>query len=169
MNLNIFNTGNLYDAAKGLFKQLNINLNSNTTTALDAKSILGEFFKDKEPFSNIKELYFAGLIDNGIFQNSLFEGSTLNEANEQANRSYEGLMLFAVKLDKYPTRTDISELTRAFNRISRQMPVGLLLNYEIEGQNAISLALSERFLYKQTWREGEKVGKDLSVYIYTCG
>ncbi|GHT31691.1 hypothetical protein AGMMS49574_13860 [Bacteroidia bacterium] len=75
MNLNIFNTGNLYDAAKGLFKQLNINLNSNTTTALDAKSILGEFFKDKEPFSNIKELYFAGLIDNGIFQNSLFEGS----------------------------------------------------------------------------------------------
>jgi hypothetical protein len=39
------------------------------------------------------------------------------------------------------------------------MPVALLLKYNIDDNPTISLALSERFTYKQTWREGEKVGK----------
>ncbi|MDR1884216.1 MAG: hypothetical protein LBR26_15760 [Prevotella sp.] len=43
------------------------------------------------------------------------------------------------------------------------MPVVLLLNYEIDGQNVISLVLSERFLYKQAWLEGEKVGKIITL------
>ncbi|OAV67997.1 hypothetical protein Barb4_02253 [Bacteroidales bacterium Barb4] len=161
LNLTIFNTDNLYNATKGLFEQLGIRLNSTTTQAFTANDILKEFYKEREPFASVRQVYFAGLINNGILQNSIFDGYTLDEAKEQANRNYEGLMLFAVKLDKYPTRTEISELTRAFNRVSRQMPVGLLFNYEIEGKNAISLALSERFLYKQAWRreEGEKVGK----------
>ncbi|MDR1884215.1 MAG: hypothetical protein LBR26_15755 [Prevotella sp.] len=120
MNLNIFKTSNLYDAVKDLFEQLGIRLNSTTTQAFAASDVLKDFYKGKEPFTSIWQVCFSGLIDNGIFQNSLIEGLTLNDANEQANRSYEGLMLFAVNIDKYPTRTDISELTRAFNRISRQ-------------------------------------------------
>ncbi|KAA6325996.1 Type IIS restriction enzyme Eco57I [termite gut metagenome] len=159
INLNIFNTSNLYDATKGLFEQLGIQLNSTTTQAFTASDVLKDFYKNREPFTSIRQIYFAGLIDNSIFQNSMYSGYTLDEAKEYANRTYEGLMLFAIKINKYPTRTDISELTRAFNRISQQMPVGLLLSYEIEKKTAISLALSERFFYKQAWREGEKIGK----------
>ncbi|KAA6338941.1 Modification methylase PaeR7I [termite gut metagenome] len=159
MNLNNFNTSNLYDATKGLFEQLGIQLNSTTTQAFTASDVLKDFYKDREPFTSIRQVYFAGLIDNSIFQNSMYSGYTLDEAKEYANHTYEGLMLFAVKFNRYPTRTDISELTRAFNRTSQQMPVGLLLSYEIEKKTAISLALSERFLYKQAWREGEKIGK----------
>lgn len=56
------------------------------------------------------------------------------------------------------------ELTRAFNRISKNIPVILLLQYGSQ----ISFATSERTRYQQQWRQGEKIGKisllkDISV------
>ncbi|GHT75263.1 hypothetical protein AGMMS50262_10030 [Bacteroidia bacterium] len=161
MNLNIFNTDNLYDAATELFAQLGIKLNSNTALPLSAKDfILKKHYKTGFD-ALIDKAFYIGTIDNTVVEASnLFEiNYSYADAIVQANKNYDGLMLFALELKKYPTRTEISELTRAFNRISQQMPVGLLLNYKIEGKNAISLALSERFLYKQAWREGDKVGK----------
>jgi len=155
MNLNIFNESNLFKATTDLFAQLDIKLNSNTGQSFDAKTILKDFYKDREPFINIMQVNFVGIIDNSIFEHSLFNGYSLEEATQQANKTYEGLMLFALELSKHPNRTEISELTRAFNRISQKMPVALLIKYE----NIISFALSERFLYKQEWRQGEKVGK----------
>ena len=153
MNLNSFNNNNLFDATTDLFARLGIKLNSNTKDPFDA-TILKEHYKNREPFTNIRQLYFVGLIDNSVFENTI-NGYSLDEATLQANKNYDGLMLFALELSKHPTRTEISELTRAFNRISQKMPVALLLKYD----NAISIALSERFLYKQEWRQGEKVGK----------
>ncbi|MBK8680396.1 MAG: N-6 DNA methylase [Bacteroidetes bacterium] len=64
-----------------------------------------------------------------------------------------------MELGKHPTRTEISELTRAFNRISQKMPVALVLKYQISNEAIISIAISERFKYLQTWRQGEKAGK----------
>lgn len=81
------------------------------------------------------------------------------EALQQADRSYEGLMFFALELNKEPTRTEISELTRAFNRISQKMPVALVLKYIITNEAVVSIAISERFKFKQNWRQGEKAGK----------
>src|SRR5690606_26007486 len=52
-----------------------------------------------------------------------------------------------------------SILTRAFNRISKAMPVAVLAKYPVDGSAVVSLGISERFKYSQTWREGEKVGK----------
>jgi adenine-specific DNA-methyltransferase len=54
-----------------------------------------------------------------------------------------------------PTRTQLADLTRAFNRASKSLPVVVLFQYG----NFITLATSERTNYKQTWREGEKIGK----------
>jgi hypothetical protein len=66
-------------------------------------------------------------------------------------------MIFAVQIDEIdsPTRTQLADLTRAFNRASQSLPVVVLFQYG----NFITLATSKRTKYKQTWREGEKIGK----------
>lgn len=161
MDLSLFNTTSLYEAATDLFKQLNIQLNSNTTGSLPAREILKEHFRNNETFDAILNTYFIGIVDDSIFREvGLFdERYSYKQALVQAERNYDGLMLFALELDKHPTRTEISDLTRSFNRISQKMPVGLLLKYENEDEAVISISISERFKYKQNWRQGEKAGK----------
>ncbi|MDR2824287.1 MAG: N-6 DNA methylase, partial [Prevotellaceae bacterium] len=165
MNISVFNTETLYNATTALFAELGIKLNSNTAQNLGAKAVLAENFKDHEPFTNVTEAYFAGLVNDDIFKESLFGEQKISYSDaENISGNYNGLMLFALKLDKKPTRTEISELTRAFNQKSRAMPVALLFYYE----KFISLALPERFLYKQSWRQGEKVGKTIILRDIDC-
>ena len=161
MNLSLFNTANLFEAATNLFQQLGIKLNSNTAEALPTKDLMKSFYKDNEVFNSIKSTYFIGIIDDSVFQaTGLFDVNySIKEALQQGNKNYDGLMLFALELTKKPTRTEISEITRAFNRISQKMPVALVLKYTIEKEAVISIAISERFKYLQNWRQGEKVGK----------
>jgi len=166
MELNIFTNKNLYEATVELFSQLNIELNSNTAQNIDAKAVLGDKYKDREPFTNITEIYFAGLVEDSLFDSNRVGATkyTEQEAWKTAHKNYNGLMLFALKLNKKPTRTEISGLTRAFNCKSLAMPVGLLFQYE----HFISLALPERFLYKQSWRQGEKVSKTIILRDINC-
>lgn len=161
MNLNIFNTTNLFEAATNLFQQLNIKLNSNTAEPLPTKDILKHYYKDNDTFKAIDKTYFIGIIDDSVFQaTGMFDVNySIKEALQQGDKNYDGLMLFALELTKKPTRTEISEITRAFNRISQKMPVALVLKYTIEKEAVISIAISERFKYLQNWRQGEKAGK----------
>ncbi len=161
MNLNIFNTANLFDAATNLFQQLGIKLNSNTAEPLPVKDLLKEHYKDNDMFNAIDQSFFIGIIDDTVFKDTgMFDiNYSYNEAIEQGDKNYKGLMLFALALNKQPTRTEIAVLTRAFNRISQKMPVALVLKYTIDEEAVISIAISERFKYLQNWRQGEKVGK----------
>lgn len=161
MNLNIFNTTNLFEAATNLFQQLNIKLNSNTAEPLPAKDILKHHYKDNETFKAIDKTYFIGIIDDSVFKaTGMFDiNYSYKEAIEQGDKNYNGLMLFALELKKQPTRTEISELTRTFNRISQKMPVALVLKYTVAKEAIFSIAISERFKYLQNWRQGEKAGK----------
>jgi hypothetical protein len=161
MNLSLFNTTNLFEAATNLFQQLGIKLNSNTAEALPTKDLLKSFYKENEVFNSIKSTYFIGIIDDSVFQaTGMFDVNySIKEALQQGDKNYDGLMLFALELNKKPTRTEISEITRAFNRISQKMPVALVLKYAIENEAVISIAISERFKYLQNWRQGEKAGK----------
>jgi len=161
MNLSLFNTTTLFEAATNLFQQLGIKLNSNTAEALPTKDLLKNFYKDNEVFNSIKSTYFIGIIDDSVFQaTGMFDVNySIKEALQQGDKNYDGLMLFALELSKKPTRTEISEITRAFNRISQKMPVALVLKYAIEKEAVISIAISERFKYLQNWRQGEKAGK----------
>ncbi|MDK2910600.1 MAG: hypothetical protein PWR20_2168 [Bacteroidales bacterium] len=161
MNLNIFNTTNLFEAATNLFQQLNIKLNSNTAEPLPTKDILKHHYKDNDTFKAIDKTYFIGIIDDSVFKaTGMFDiNYSYKEAIEQGDKNYNGLMLFALELKKQPTRTEISELTRAFNRISQKMPVALVLKYTVAKEAVISIAISERFKYLQNWRQGEKAGK----------
>lgn len=161
MNLQIFNTANLFEAATNLFQQLNIKLNSNTAEPLPTKDILKHHYKNNDTFKNIDKTYFIGIIDDSVFKaTGMFNISySYNDAIEQGDKNYKGLMLFALELKKLPTRTEISELTRAFNRISQKMPVALVLKYTVAKEAVFSIAISERFKYLQNWRQGEKAGK----------
>jgi 23S rRNA G2445 N2-methylase RlmL len=155
MNLDCLTNESLFAATNELFEQLGVKLNSNTANSLNTKNVLNDNFKANAPFTSIKKLYFAGVIDDSVFNSS---GTTLSyeAAIEIANQQkYNGLALFAAELNKTPARSEIAELTRAFNRLSTAMPTALLLRYN----DKISIAISERFKYLQEWREGEKIGK----------
>jgi very-short-patch-repair endonuclease len=161
MNLNIFNTTNLFEAATHLFQQLNIKLNSNTAEPLPVKDLLKQHYKDNDTFKAIDKTFFLGIIDDSVFKaTGMFDiNYSYKEAIDQGDKNYNGLMLFALELKKQPTRTEISELTRTFNRISQKMPVALVLKYTVDKEAVISIAISERFKYLQNWRQGEKAGK----------
>ncbi|MCK6614644.1 MAG: N-6 DNA methylase [Ignavibacteriaceae bacterium] len=161
MKLEIFNTANLFDAATDLFQQLGIKLNSNTAGPLPAKDLLKQHYKENQTFKNINHAYFIGIIDNTVFNAAgMFDVNySYKEALQQGDKNYDGLMLFALDLSKQPTRSEISDLTRTFNRISQKMPVALVLKYPVAKEAVVSIAISERFKYKQNWRQGEKAGK----------
>ena len=161
MNLNIFNTAKLFDAATNLFQQLNIKLNSTTAESLPVKDLLKQHYKDNDTFKAIDKTFFIGIIDDTVFKaTGMFDiNYSYKEAIEQGDKNYNGLMLFSLELKKQPTRTEISDLTRTFNRISQKMPVALVLKYTVDKEAVISIAISERFKYLQNWRQGEKAGK----------
>ena len=131
MNLSLFNTANLFESATDLFGQLKLKLNSNTTTAIPVRDLLKQHFRDTEIFNAIEKTFYIGTLDNTVLTaTGMFDETySYKQAQAQADKSYEGLMLFALELSKHPTRTEISELTRAFNRISQKMPVALVLKY----------------------------------------
>ena len=161
MNLNRFKEINLFNAGTSFFKQLNIRLNSSSTSSLPLKDILKDKFKSQGIFNKVTETYFLGLVDRSVFDDnlSLFEDKKISyeQADKKIHADYEGMMIFAVQIKKIalPTRTQLSDLTRAFNRASKSLPVVVLFQYN----DFLTLATSERTKYKQTWREGEKIGK----------
>ncbi|MBL7208316.1 MAG: Eco57I restriction-modification methylase domain-containing protein [Desulfobacterales bacterium] len=161
MNLSLFLDKNLFEAGTSFFKQLDIRLNSSSTLSLPLKSILKDKFKSQEIFEKVSAACFLGLVDSSVFDDnlSLFDDGnvTFDQAVEKIHSDYEGMMIFAVRIDGIasPTRTQLADLTRAFNRASKSLPVVVLFQYGA----FLTLATSERTKYKQTWREGEKVGK----------
>jgi adenine-specific DNA-methyltransferase len=157
MNLQAFHKENLFDATHRLFAQLGIRLNSNTKQSLSIRDVLNTHYKENPIFRAVEETYFSGVIDHSIFKQNA--NNSYQDAIKKADQIYEGLLLFSLKLNRYPTRTEIAELVRAFNRISQKMPVALLLCYSNSHDHYISLGLPERFKYLQDWRQGEKIGK----------
>nr|HPO62901.1 type II restriction endonuclease [Candidatus Kapabacteria bacterium] len=164
MNLTKFNNINLFEAGKNFFEQLKVALKTKTEQSIPAKGILKDQFKDVPIFNSIKETFFLGLIDNSVLSDtsSIFEsdGLSLDESLNKVNEQYDGIMVFAVKLENYyPTRTEIANLVRAFNKSSKKVPVIVLLSYENNGNSFLTFSTTERTKYLQNWREGEKLGK----------
>ena len=131
-----FAQGSLFACTEQLFKQLNIELHSS-----EDLPILPQDFFDKELYRPenkvhqlIQQLYVAGMIGT----------------------EEDCLAVIAVELaTTATTRTQLSTITRLINRQAEGMPVAVLFRYG----NHIALANAERTQYKQTYREGEKIGK----------
>lgn len=164
MDLSPFLNNNLFEAGQNLFSQLGIKLNSSTTVSIDAKEVLKDLYKERQPYTYIFESYFLGLIDDNLFGDSLFSSSddkiSFKEASKKIDSKYKGIIVYAVSLgNNHPSRTQISELTRAFNRVSKSVPVILLTRYKNDEEELLSFSAIERTNYEQAWREGEKTGK----------
>lgn len=163
LQLHRFFTDNLFTASESLFEQLGFALNIRSRTAIPLSAALKDFYKSIPFHDAITETYFLGAIDDTA--HFVKPSEDIDLAVDQVEQSspgekYNGLLLFALKVTDYtPTRTEIANLTRAFNRRSRNVPVVVLLRYDAEERNLLTFATSERLPYKQAWRQGEKIGK----------
>lgn len=154
MKLQIFNQVNFLRALKALFKDLKVPMNYVADEPTTAKEILKDTYKDNDTFQLIDDVYFVGMVDDAAF-----EGNKSLEA-DKIKSDYDGILIFGVTLKSranglLPTRSQLAEISRAFNREFYYTPVVVVFKYG----NYLAFANTERLKYKQEWREGEKAGK----------
>ena len=136
------------------------------------KIILKDTYKDNSTFNLVDNVYFVGMVDDVAFEDK--KNLAANKKSLVANKKslaadkiksdYDGVLIFGITLkqrDKglLPTRSQLAEISRAFNREFYYTPVVLVFKYQDENSNYIAFANTERLQYKQAWREGEKAGK----------
>jgi hypothetical protein len=158
MKLDHFKHNDLLTAIKKLFVELNVPMNYLSDEPVKAESILKDTFKDNETFALIDEVYFAGMIDDAAFK-----GHESPDIRKQ-EKDYDGILVFGLTLHSrkhnlLPTRSQLAEISRAFNREFKYTPVVLIFKYHDAGTEYLALANTERLAYQQSWREGEKTGK----------
>ena len=148
--IHTFKGGNLFETTTALFKHLNISTQTFEEQAFLPEDFLKDLYKP-EKHKAINEIYLVGIVTD-----EAFTAKSLAEVDNELTNDYKGLVVLAVDLkDKIANRTELSTLTRLFNRRFNAMPVAVLFRYG----NHIALANAERTQYKQTYREGEKIGK----------
>lgn len=154
MKLQIFNQIEFLPAIKALFNELKVPINFVADEPTSAKEILKDTFKENETFNLINDVYFVGMVDDAAFEGN----SSL--AVTKIKSDYDGILIFGVTLKDrpnslLPTRSQLAEISRAFNREFYYTPVVIVFKYS----KHIAFANTERLKYKQEWREGEKAGK----------
>jgi adenine-specific DNA-methyltransferase len=158
MKLNHFKDIPFLPAIKALFNELKVPMNYVADEPTTAEEILKDTYKDNETFQLVNDVYFVGMIDDAAF-----EGNQSLDT-KQIKSDYDGILVFGITLiqrDKnlLPTRSQLAEISRAFNREFYYTPVVLVFKYQNDEANFIAFANTERLKYKQAWREGEKAGK----------
>lgn len=158
MKLSYFREIPFIKAIKVLFDELNVPVNYVTDKPTTAKEILKDTYKDNSTFQLVNEVYFVGMVDDAAF-----EGKE-SLSKEDIKSDYDGILIFGITLNQrenklLPTRSQLAEISRAFNREYYYTPVVLVFKYSDGKREYIAFANTERLQYKQAWREGEKVGK----------
>ncbi len=154
MDLRLFAQLDFLSALKALFEKLNVPMNYVADEPTTAREILKDSYKENETFQLVNDVYFVGMVDDAAF-----EGNQSLEV-EKIKSDYDGILIFGVTLHDrpgglLPTRTQLAEISRAFNREFYYTPVVVVFKYG----NHVAFANTERLKYKQEWREGEKAGK----------
>ena len=161
--LKLFTTSSLFDATSALLGKLNIRFNRQTAEPINVAALYDGAMPQylTNALRLIEHTYFIGVANDLSLDTGEKSDNTIDEISEKiANGGrYDGMFIFAcdAATDVHITRSDISALTRAFNRISYANPVILI----IRQVNLISLSTCERMTYTQEWRKnfGEKLGK----------
>lgn len=154
MKLQIFNQINFLPALKELFKDLKVPMNYVADEPTTAKEILKDTYKENDSFQLMDDVYFLGIVDDAAFEGNKSLGA------EKIKSDYDSILIFGVTLKGrpkglLPTRSQLAEISRAFNREFYYTPVVVVFKYG----NHLAFANTERLKYKQEWREGEKAGK----------
>lgn len=161
--LKLFTTSSLFDATSALLGKLNIRFNRQTAEPINVADLYDGAMPQylTNALRLIEHTYFIGVANDLSLDTGEKSDNTLNQITETIENGgrYDGMFIFAcdAAADAHITRSDISALTRAFNRISYANPVILI----IRQANLISLSTCERMTYTQEWRKsfGEKLGK----------
>jgi hypothetical protein len=158
MNLNRYQKLPFIKATQALLTELHLPIKEIADEPLSAQDALGEHHKVNDTFALIKEVYIIGMLDDAAFEGR--EGAKHTELTQ----SYDGILFFGVQLHQranhlLPTRSQLADIARAFNRQYQHTPVVVLYHYADANDQYLAFANTERTAYKQTWREGEKAGK----------
>lgn len=158
MKLNHFKDIPFLPAIKALFKELKVPMNYVADEPTTAKEILKDTYKENTTFQLVDDVYFVGMVDDAAF-----EGNKSLDVH-QIKSDYDGVLVFGITLHQrqsnlLPTRSQLAEISRAFNREFYYTPVVLAFKYKDNQADYLAFANTERLQYKQAWREGEKAGK----------
>lgn len=159
MDLRIFKKQSLFEAMKSFFQELNVPISEVTEDPANPEDIVSTYFNEtNEAHSLIDTVYFLGMVNESAFDGQ--DNSDSLKSIKTSKEDYDGLLIFGIQLKNRenglkPTRSQLAEITRLFNREYNYTPVTLIFKY---GEQ-IAFANSERLKYKQEWKEGEKVGK----------
>ncbi|MBW2742715.1 MAG: hypothetical protein JRE64_28815 [Deltaproteobacteria bacterium] len=154
MKLDYFKTEDFHAALRIFFLNLNIPVNYLADEPTSAKDVLKDTWKNTPSFKLMNDLYFLGMVDDAAFS-----GNKSIDTSE-IKSDYDGVLIFGVTLNKrennrLPTRSQLAEIARAFNREFFYTPVIVVYKYG----KYLAFANTQRLKYKQEWREGEKAGK----------
>ena len=160
MKLSIFNELDFLPALRALFKELQVPINAVTDSSIDARDILTNTYRDRESFRLIDEVYFLGMVDDGAFRG---KGAIALASVQEFTKDYEGIVIFGVTLQGrdgglLPTRSQLAEISRAFNREFCYTPVVVVFRYAGADGEYLAFANTERSKFKRN-QEGEKAGK----------
>ncbi len=158
-NIHFFREPELINGVKEFFRQLKVNMDYVAERPFRPEDIFESvgFDKNKPSHARVEKVYIVGKISD----------DTLSGKNEEVdpdslkNADYDFILVMAMELNagQAPSRGDLSELTRMANKLynteARGIPVLVVYRY---GEQ-VALANTERLIYKQGWRSGEKTGK----------
>ncbi|MCD6532538.1 MAG: Eco57I restriction-modification methylase domain-containing protein [Deltaproteobacteria bacterium] len=159
LELKYFKTDDFHAALRLFFKSLNIPVNYIAEESVRPQDILEKSYKkDHSAHQLMEDVYFLGMVDDNAF------AGNASLAPEKIESDYDGILIFGVTLNQrennlLPTRSQLAEITRSFNREFCYTPVVVVFKYENINKNYIAFANAERLKFKQEWREGEKAGK----------
>jgi len=159
MNISYFNNLPFVEALDKFFEELQVPVSKIAQAPGEPEDLIPENYKPENPAHMlINNIYFLGMVNEHAFENTE-DHETLDTVKEY-KEDYDGLLIFGIELharenELLPTRSQLAEICRAFNREYNYTPVTIIFQYG----NLLAFANSERLKYKQEWREGEKVGK----------
>lgn len=172
MKLDYFAREPFLAALHTFFQDLNIPLNAIADEPMTAERVLGSGFKPgHEAHGLIGEIYALGALDDAAFASANAAPASTREsaaaqieAVREKQTDYDSILVFGVALkscenDALPARSQLAEITRAFNRAFHYTPVVVVFRYGLPEKPLLAFASCERSAYTQAWREGEKAGK----------
>lgn len=158
-----FHTDTFVNALKAFFEELKVPVHYISEHASSPVEILGENFRSENAsHALIKNIYTLGIVSESILNTD--DKPHLSKISS-AKGEYNGLLLVGITLKNQknglvPTRSQLAEITRAFNNSFPYTPVVIVFRYD----HFISFVNNERIKYKQQWREGRKMGKVIIIY-----
>ena len=131
MDLKFFLDKNILDASHQFFSEI---LDIKVAPAVKNEIKIQEFLKDQltdsKLLSKVRDARIIGMINNDSITNDSAIADT-DLVLKNPSDDYDMLLVFGIEINKNVTltKTDISILTRALNRMSFNRPVVMLIRY----------------------------------------